>query len=128
MTPAQPVPRPYPPRHESPRQHDPVTLILATAGAVVPAVVVVGVPQPLQALLAAVLLLALPGAAVVRLLDPTVSALPLVVLAMAVSLSLAAAVSTALLYAGFWSWQVCCLLLGVITITACALRGRVVRT
>jgi hypothetical protein len=128
MTPPPPSHGPHAPKHESPRQHDPFTLGLATAGAVVPAVVVVGVPQPLQALLAAVLLLALPGAAVVRLLDPALQPLPLLVLAMAISLALAGALSTALLYAGTWSWQVCCVLLGAVTLTACAVRGAGVRT
>lgn len=99
----------------------PRTVALATAGTLLPALVVTGVPQPTQALLAAALLAFLPGYALVRLVPPRDPVMA-VALSIAASLALATVVSAGLLYAGAWSWQLCCLLLGAITVGASVVR------
>lgn len=103
----------------------PSTVALATVGTLLPTLLVVGVPQTTQALLAAALLTFVPGYALVRLAPPR-DTLATVALSIAASLSLATVVSSGLLYAGAWSWQLCCILLGAITVGASAVRPWVV--
>ena len=97
---------------------------MTSVAIVVPALVLLGMPQPIQGLLATALLLFLPGFTLVRLApprDPVLGA----TLAIALSLALAAAVSTALLYAGAWSWQLCVAILGGISLVGGVLSLRV---
>lgn len=99
----------------------PSTVALATAGALLPALVVLGVPQPMQALLATALLAFVPGFALVRLAAPR-EPLTAVALSIALSLAVATVMSAGLLYVGLWSWQLCCILLGAVTLAASAAR------
>jgi hypothetical protein len=78
--------------------------------------------QPIRALAAASVLMLLPGIAVVRLLrlgDPILS----LVVAPSVSLALTLLTSTALMYAGIWSWQLTLALLGAVTAAVAAVTG-----
>jgi hypothetical protein len=100
-----------------------LTVSTAAVAASAPVLVVAGVPQPAQALLALALLAFLPGFALLRLAaerDP----FQVVALSVAVSLSLAAVLATTLLYVGMWSWQTCAFLLAGVTVTACVLQLR----
>jgi hypothetical protein len=78
--------------------------------------------QPIRALAAASVLMLLPGIAVARLLrlgDPILS----LVVAPSVSLALTVLTSTALMYAGIWSWQLTLALLGAVTAAVAAVTG-----
>jgi len=101
------------------------TALVAAAGAFLPLLVIVGLPQPFQALLAVALLAVVPGYAIIRLAPPG-DALCTAVVSVAVSLALATVVSTALLYLSVWSWQAVAVALGVITLAASAARRRMV--
>ena len=91
----------------------------------VPVLVIVGLPQPIQALLAIALLGLVPGYAITRL-TPLGDALFTALVSVAVSLALATFVSTALLYLNVWSGQACAIALGVVTLGASAARLRMV--
>jgi hypothetical protein len=78
--------------------------------------------QPIRALAALSVLMLLPGIAVARLLrlaDPILS----LVVVPSVSLALTVLTSTALMYAGIWSWQLTLALLGAITAAVAAVTG-----
>lgn len=99
----------------------PTAVSLATVGAVLPALVIVGVPQPVAAVLGTALLALVPGFALVRLAPPR-DPLAVLALSVATSLSLATVVSSALFYTGAWSWQLCSVVLGVVTVAAAPVR------
>lgn len=107
------------------RRLDAHTALVAGAGVLLPVLVIVGLPQPVQAVLAVALLGFVPGYAIIRLM-PLGDALFTALVSVAVSLALATAVSTALLYLIVWSWQVCAITLGVVTLGASAARLRTV--
>ncbi len=89
---------------------------LAVLGLLLPAVTVVQPVQPVRALTAACVLLVLPGAGLALragLRDPLLA----VVIAVAASLACTVVTSTALMYLGIWSWQLCLVLLGLFTTT-----------
>ena len=100
---------------------DRVAVGTGAAGLLLPTLLLVGVPQPVRGLAAFALLAFLPGFAVTRLIDLGSRAFEVVV-AMAVSLALATAVSTGLLYLTAWSWGACILLLGALTLVVSAVR------
>jgi uncharacterized membrane protein len=104
--------------------HAPVTATVTTAGLLFPILLLVGVPQPAKALLAAALLGFVPGYALVRFAPPHDSVLVRLILSIAISLALATVVSSALLYLGVWSWHLCAGLLGGVTVGAGLLRWR----
>lgn len=107
------------------RRLDVHTALVGAAGALLPLLVIVGLPQPAQAVFAVALLAFVPGYALIRLM-PLCEALLTLLISVAVSLALATAVSTALLYLSVWSWQACAVVLGVVTLGACATRLRTV--
>lgn len=107
------------------RRLDVHTALVGAAGALLPLLIIVGLPQPAQAVLAVALLALVPGYAIIRLM-PLGEALLTVLVSVAVSLGLATAVSTALLYLSVWSWQACAIVLGMVTLGACAGRLRTV--
>ncbi len=84
---------------------------LALAGVALPLVLVLEPPQPLRALGAGALLLLLPGLALLRVFPLADLVLGLLV-AVSTSVALTVLVSTALMYADVWSWQLTLLLLG----------------
>ncbi|MHC6593164.1 hypothetical protein [Arthrobacter sp. C152] len=100
-----------------------VTLAVGLAAVVLSVVTLIGLPAPVQALAAAVVLVLLPGQAVARLLhvaDRAFGALLVPVL----GLAMLTAVSTAMFYLAVWSWQACVVAMSVITILACLERAR----
>lgn len=105
------------------RRLDTHTALVAGSGALLPVLVIVGLPQPVQALLAVALLGLVPGYAITRLM-PLGDALIIALVSVAMSLALATAVSTALLYLSAWSWEACAIALGVVTLGASAARLR----
>jgi uncharacterized membrane protein len=100
---------------------DRVAVGTGLAGVLLPALLLVGVPQPARALVAFALLAFVPGFAVTRLIDLASLAFDVVV-AIAVSLALATAVSTGLLYLTAWSWGACVCVLGALTVAASVVR------
>ena len=99
------------------------TVVLGLAAVALSLVTLVGLPAPLQAIAATAVLVLLPGQALVRLTRVTDLALG-VVLVLALGLATLTAVSTAMFYLAVWSWQVCVVTMGVITILACMARAR----
>jgi uncharacterized membrane protein len=91
------------------------------AGLLLPALLLLDVPQPAKALAGFALLGFVPGFAVTRLIDLASLAFDVVV-AIAVSLALATAVSTGLLYLTAWSWGACVCVLGALTVAASVVR------
>lgn len=101
------------------------TALVAGAGVLLPVLIIIGLPQPAQAVLGVALLAVAPGYAILRLM-PLGDALLTAVVSVAVSLALATAVSTALLYLEVWSWESCAIVLGLMTLGACVPRLRTV--
>ena len=99
------------------------TLALGLAALALSLVTLIGLPTPLQAVAATAVLVLLPGQALARLTRVTDLALG-VVLVLALGLATLTAVSTAMFYLAVWSWQVCVVTMGVITILACMARAR----
>ena len=98
-------------------------IAVAAAAASAPLLVIIGVPQPGQALLGLVLLGFLPGFALLRLgsgREPVQT----IALSIALSLALATVLASSLLYLGMWSWQACVVLLGGIALVASGLELR----
>jgi hypothetical protein len=98
---------------------------LAALGVLMPLLAMVQPAQPIRALAAASMVTLLPGAAVarlVRLRDP----LLVLVAVPSTSLALTVLMSTGLMYAGIWTWQLTLALLGVVTVAAATglVRGR----
>ena len=100
---------------------DRVAVGTGVAGLLLPALLLVGVPQPFRGIAAIALLAFVPGFAVTRLIDLASLAFDVVV-AIAVSLALATAVSVGLLYLTAWSWGACVWLLGALTVVASVVR------
>ncbi|MHC6229015.1 hypothetical protein ACX5I6_04515 [Arthrobacter sp. MMS24-T111] len=99
------------------------TLALGIAAPVLSLVLLIGLPIPLQALVAAAVLVLLPGQAMTRLTPVTDLALA-ALLVMALGLATLTAVSTAMFYLTVWSWQACVVAMGSITVFACLARAR----
>ena len=100
-----------------------LTLALGLTAVVLSAVTLIGLPAPAQALAAAVVLVLLPGQALVRILhlaDRALGALLVPVLGLATL----TVVSTAMFYLAVWSWQACVVAMSVITVLACLERAR----
>lgn len=92
---------------------------MIAAAVLLPLVAVLQPPQPVQALAAVAVLLALPGLALTRLLrleEPLLAT----AFTVAASCALTVLVSTALFYASVWSWQAVLVLLGLVTVLATA--------
>lgn len=88
--------------------------LLVGFGLLAPLLAVLEPVQPLRALAACAVLMVLPGLALARLLrlrDPVL----VCVVAVAASLAATVLVSTALFYAGLWSWQLSLGLIGALT-------------
>jgi uncharacterized membrane protein len=102
---------------------DRVAVGTGLAGVLLPALLLIGAPQPARALAGFALLAFVPGFAVTRLIDLASLAFDLVV-AVAVSLALATTVSTGLLYLTAWSWGACVCVLGALTVVASVVRLR----
>jgi hypothetical protein len=100
---------------------DRVAVGTGLAGVLLPALLLVGVPQPARVLAAFALLAFVPGFAVTRLIDLASLAFDVVV-AIAISVALATAVSTGLLYLTAWSWGACVCVLGALTVAASVVR------
>ena len=103
-----------------------IWLLIPAAAVLLPAAVAIG--QPWRALAAIALFCLLPGLALAHWL-PVGDRLTHLVLAVALSLSLATLISTVLFFAGQWTWQRCAEALIAITILACLPRvaGRRIR-
>jgi hypothetical protein len=99
------------------------TVVLGLGALALSLVTLIGLPTPVQAVLAIAVLILLPGQALARLMPVTDLALS-VLLVLALGLATLTAVSTAMFYLGVWSWQACVLTMGVITILACVARAR----
>ena len=99
------------------------TVALGLAALVLSLVTLIGLPTPLQAVAAIAVLVLLPGQALVRLTQVSDLALG-ALLVLALGLATLTAVSTAMFYLAVWSWQVCVVTMGVITILACMARAR----
>lgn len=89
--------------------------MLAGAGVLLPALLVLEPVQPVRALAAITLLMVLPGLALARLLQVPGLVLTALVTVSA-SLALVVLTSMAAMYAGVWSWQLCLVLLGAVTV------------
>lgn len=98
-------------------------LTIAVVAAASPPLLIAGVPQPAQAVLALTLLAFLPGFALLRL-SPGREPIQTAALSIALSLALATVLATSLLYVGMWSWQACVAILGGIALVASSLRVR----
>ena len=96
---------------------------VAALGVVLPLLVVAQPLQPVRALAALIVLAVLPGLALARLLDPRDPVLVALV-TVAASLAMSVLVSTGLVYAGIWSWQLTLAVLGMLTVAASLLRAR----
>lgn len=107
------------------RRLDVHTALVGAAGALLPLLILIGLPQPAQAVLAIALLALVPGYAIIRLVPLGELSLTLLV-SVALSLGLATVVSTVLLYLSVWSWQGCAIVLGIVTLGASAVRFRTV--
>ncbi|ELT45443.1 hypothetical protein [Arthrobacter nitrophenolicus] len=99
------------------------TLALGLAAVALSVVTLVGLPGPLQALVALTVLVLLPGQALVRLTPVTDAALA-ALLVVALGIATLTAVSTAMFYLTVWSWQGCVVAMGAITVLACLARER----
>ncbi|MGX9901856.1 hypothetical protein ACW0JT_22110 [Arthrobacter sp. SA17] len=99
------------------------TVALGLAAVAFSLVTLIGLPTPLQAVVATAALVLLPGLALARLTRVTDHGLG-ALLALALGLSALTAVSTALFYLAVWSWQACVATMGVITVLACVARAR----
>lgn len=95
---------------------------LVALGVLMPLLAAAQPVQPVRALAAAGVLVCLPGLAVARLLHLRDPLLFLAVVP-AVSLAMTALASTALMYAGVWTWQLTLGLLGVVTVVVAAVTG-----
>ena len=98
-----------------------VAVATGISGLALPVLLATGLPQPLRAIAAFALVGFVPGFAVTRLMGLR-DGLALVVVAVALSLALTAAVSTGLLYLTAWSWLRCVYVLGTVTLVASAVR------
>jgi len=98
------------------------TLALGLAAVALSVVTLVGLPGPLQALVALAVLVLLPGQALVRLMPVTDGALG-ALLMVALGIASLTAVSTAMFYLTVWSWQGCVVAMGAITVLACVARA-----
>ena len=96
--------------------HRPVGAVLA-AGALLPVLLLLGMPQPGRLVLALVLVAFLPGYAWMRLTSFT-DPLLVAVLSVSSSLALTTSLSLGLFYAGLWSWRSGAVALGLLTICA----------
>lgn len=90
------------------------SMCLIALGLLLPILVVLEPPQPMRSLAAASVLMVLPGLALAQLLGLRDLVLSVVV-TVASSLALTVLTSTGLLYAGVYSWQLCLVLVGLIT-------------
>lgn len=100
-----------------------LTLGLGIAAIVLPLATLIGLPAPLQAVAALLVLILLPGQALTRL-TPTKDLAVGAMLVLALGLATLTAVSTTMFYLSVWSWQGCVVTMGVITILACLARAR----
>ncbi|MBD1544259.1 hypothetical protein G9E11_18845 [Arthrobacter sp. IA7] len=99
------------------------TLALGISAVVLSLVTLLGLPTPLQAVAAAVILVLLPGHALARFTQVSDVALR-ALLVLALGLAVLTAVSMAMFYLAVWSWQACVITMGVITVLACLARAR----
>ena len=99
------------------------TLVLGLSAVALSLVTLVGLPTPLQVVATTVVVILLPGQALVRLTSVTDPALR-GLLVLALGLASLTAVSTAMFYLAVWSWQACVITMGVITLGACMARAR----
>ncbi|WP_307361014.1 hypothetical protein [Pseudarthrobacter niigatensis] len=99
------------------------TMAIGLTALVLSAVSLLGLPTPIQAVTALLVLVLLPGQALTRLMR--ISDLGLgALLVLALGLASLTAVSTAMFYLSVWSWQACVVTMGAITILACIARAR----
>lgn len=98
-----------------------IAVATGTSGLALPLLLGIGLPQPLRAVVAFALIGFVPGFAVTRLLGFGGNIM-LVVVSIALSLALTAAVSTLLLSLTAWSWLRCVYVLGAVTLVASAVR------
>ncbi len=99
------------------------TLVLGLAAVALSLVTLIGLPTPLQTVVALAVLVLLPGQAMARLTQVTDAAFR-ALLVLALGLAALTAVSTAMFYLAVWSWQACVVTMGVITVLACLARAR----
>lgn len=99
------------------------TMAIALTAVVLSAVSLLGLPTPIQAVTALLVLVLLPGQALTRLMRVTDLGLG-ALLVLALGLASLTAVSTAMFYLSVWSWQACVVTMGAITILACIARAR----
>jgi hypothetical protein len=99
------------------------TMAIGLAAVALALITLVGLPTPLQTVAAIAVLILLPGQALARLTPVTDLALS-ALLVLALGLAALTAVSMAMFYLAVWSWQVCIVSMGVITILACIARAR----
>ena len=99
------------------------TMAIALKDVVLSAVSLLGLPTPIQAVTALLVLVLLPGQALTRLMRVTDLGLG-ALLVLALGLASLTAVSTAMFYLSVWSWQACVVTMGAITILACIARAR----
>ena len=99
------------------------TMAIGLTALVLSAVSLLGLPTPIQAVTALLVLVLLPGQALTRLMRITDLGLG-ALLVLALGLASLTAVSTAMFYLSVWSWQACVVTMGAITILACLARAR----
>ncbi|QDG90131.1 hypothetical protein [Pseudarthrobacter sp. NIBRBAC000502770] len=99
------------------------TMAIGLTALVLSAVSLLGLPTPIQAVTALLVLVLLPGQALTRLMRITDLGLG-ALLVLALGLASLTAVSTAMFYLSVWSWQACVVTMGAITILACIARAR----
>ncbi|MFF2346160.1 hypothetical protein [Pseudarthrobacter sp. NPDC058119] len=99
------------------------TMAIALTAVVLSVVSLLGLPTPIQAVTALLVLVLLPGQALTRLMRVTDLGLG-ALLVLALGLASLTAVSTAMFYLSVWSWQACVVTMGAITILACIARAR----
>lgn len=99
------------------------TMGIALTAVVLSVVSLLGLPTPIQAVAALLVLVLLPGQALTRLMRVSDFGLG-ALLVLALGLASLTAVSTAMFYLSVWSWQACVVTMGAITILACLARAR----
>jgi hypothetical protein len=98
-----------------------IAVATGISGLALPLLLAAGPPQPLRAVVAFALIGFVPGFALTRLLGFG-DGVMLVVVPIALSLALTAAVSTLLLSLTAWSWLRCIYVLGAVALVASAVR------